>query len=84
MSGYILYNLDDNFKSKILSIPGTNGWAWWGGSDGSYLAYLVDKEGDVIDDVSRNNNYSCRPYVTVSTDNLYVVSGTGTRQIHIY
>jgi len=78
VSGSILNNLENNYKSKILSIPGTNGWAWWGGSDGSYRSYLVDKEGNVINNVNRNNNYSCRPYVTVSTDNLYVVSGSGT------
>lgn len=75
VSGSTLNNLQNNYKAAVLA---TAGWSWWGGLDGTYYAYRVDKDGNVTGHVSGDNNHSCRPYVTVNTNNLYVISGSGT------
>ncbi|HWQ78553.1 MAG TPA: InlB B-repeat-containing protein [Anaerovoracaceae bacterium] len=76
VSGSTLYNdLASSYKDTVLA---TSGWSWWGGTDGTFKAYLVSKDGAVAGNISRGGSYSCRPYIAVSTTNLYVISGSGT------
>ena len=54
---------------------------WWGGETpgNSARAYRVDNEGYIDERNKANNQYRCRPYISISnTDHLYVTSGTGT------
>jgi uncharacterized repeat protein (TIGR02543 family)/prepilin-type N-terminal cleavage/methylation domain-containing protein len=78
-TGTTLNNLYGDFKNTILA---TNDWSWWGYvTNNSIYAYVVDGNGDITSNTNKNygnNKYCCRPYVTVNTSGLYVISGTGT------
>lgn len=73
LSGQDINNLS-SYKNSVLKVTNT----WWGDeSSSNNKAYCVNNGGIVKTEWKNSNNYSCRPYITIDPQDLYIDAGDG-------